>query len=138
MNRFLRRIATLLLIAAAAIPVSAYQQAQDPATPSDPSRERLEERLDSIKQRLALTPEQVEAIRPILKTEGQKLQALKDRAGDGGGSRRDRRKLGRELKDIRKSTDEQLSRVLSQEQMKELKAIREETRQQLKDRKGRK
>jgi len=63
----------------------------------------------------------------------EKLKALRE-SSSGGGSRRDRLKMARELKRIQDDADDQLKKVLSKEQMNELKKIREERRQQLRDR----
>jgi hypothetical protein len=108
-------------------------QTPDAQTPAVPDQAR--QRLEQIKERLKLTPEQVEQVRPIIADEMQKLKALRD-SSSGGGSRRDRMKMARELKRIQGDADDQLKKVLSKEQMNELKKIREERRQQLRERAG--
>jgi len=131
-------IAVALLMVCAA-PTRAAAQEQTPAPPkgeqarADQARERLEQ----FKERLNLTPEQIEGVRPVLVEEAQQLKALREKAGDTGQNRRARLTLARELRAIQDRTDDQLKKVLSKEQMNELKKIREERREQLRDRAGR-
>jgi Spy/CpxP family protein refolding chaperone len=110
---------------------AAFQQPPDAQAPVVPEQAR--QRLEQLKERLKLTPEQIEQVRPILSAEMEKLKALRE-SSSGGGSRRDRLKMARELKRIQDDADDQLKKVLSKEQMNELKKIREERRQQLRDR----
>ena len=108
----------LLLVVAASV------RAQEPAA--------RQQQLEQMKQRLQLTPEQVEQVRPILQDEFQKLRALREQSG--GGSRRDRMHMGRAARGIRKEADEKLKKILSKKQMEELKKIREERKQQFRER----
>jgi hypothetical protein len=136
MKRFVIVFALLLIWTLPAVPASAGQEATaqvaQPAPGAPGAAEQAGKRLEQIKTRLALTPEQVEEVRPILQDEVKKLKALRET--HSGGGRRDRRKLGRELKGIQGETDDQLKKVLSKEQMKELKKLRDEWRQQLRER----
>lgn len=111
-------------------PNAAPNTAQD-AAPQIPEQAR--QRLEQIKERLQLTPEQIEQVRPILIDEVQKLKALRD-SNPGGGSRRDRLKMAREFKRIQDDADDRLKKVLTKEQMNELKKMREERRQELRGR----
>jgi Spy/CpxP family protein refolding chaperone len=119
-------ILTLLLIGS----ISPRASAQEPNAPAMPDQAR--QRLEQIKERLKLTPEQVDQVRPILTDEVQKLKALRE--ANSGGGRRDRRKMAREFKRIQDDADDQLKKVLSKEQMSELKKLRDERRQQLRER----
>jgi Spy/CpxP family protein refolding chaperone len=119
-------ILTLLLIGS----ISPRASAQEPNAPAMPDQAR--QRLEQIKERLKLTPEQVEQVRPILTDEVQKLKALRE--SNSGGGRRDRRKMAREFKRIQDDADDQLKKVLSKEQMSELKKLRDERRQQMRER----
>jgi Spy/CpxP family protein refolding chaperone len=119
-------ILTLLLIGS----ISPRASAQEPNAPAMPDQAR--QRLEQIKERLKLTPEQVEQVRPILTDEVQKLKALRE--ANSGGGRRDRRKMAREFKRIQDDADDQLKKVLSKEQMSELKKLRDERRQQMRER----
>jgi hypothetical protein len=119
---------SLLLVA---MPGVARAQSGEPSAQA----ERLQEKLDAVKGRLKLTPEQSEQLRPILTEELQQLRALREKyAADGDTSRRDKRRMAKELRDIRKDTDEKLKRILSKEQMAEMEQIRKEWRQEIRDR----
>ncbi|MGE0863330.1 MAG: hypothetical protein AB7P34_05440 [Vicinamibacterales bacterium] len=118
-----------LCVLLAATPAWAGQAAQ----PSQ-SAERAAQQLQAIKDRLALTPEQVELVRPVLVDEVQKLQALRDKYQGDRQNRRARLKAARELRDIQDAADERLKKILTKPQMDEMKKIREERRQQLRQR----
>jgi Spy/CpxP family protein refolding chaperone len=125
-------ILALLLIGSLPTLATAAGVGQEQAAPAVPEQAR--QRLEQIKERLGLTPEQIEQVRPILADEMQKLKGLRD--SSSGGGRRDRRKMGREFKRIQGETDDRLEKVLSKEQMKELKKLRDEWRQQIRERAG--
>ena len=127
-NRGIIVIFALLSILPAALP---GQEA-----PESPNREQAIERLQKIKDRLQLTPEQTEQVRPVLMEEVQKLKAVRDKSS-GDQSRRSRLKMARELRGIQDSTDNKLRAILSKKQMDEMKKIREESRQQFKERMNR-
>ena len=127
MKRFILLIALLLIGS-----ISGRAVAQEPAPAAPQVPEQARQRVEQIKERLKLTPEQVEQVRPILADEMQKVKALREPSS--GGDRRDRRKMAREFKRIQGDADEQLKRVLSKEQMQELKTLRDEWRQQLRER----
>ena len=127
----------LLTVCAAPTRVGAQEQAPVAPRGGQTQADAAIERLEQFKERLKLTPDQVERVRPVLIEEAQKLKALREKADDSGRSRRARLELARELRAIRDQTDNQLKKVLSKEQMNELKKIREERREQLRDRAGR-
>ncbi len=104
--------------------------------PDQPAREQAQERLQQLRERLQLTPEQVEQLRPVFQEQIRKLQAVRDKYS-GQQSRRSRMRMARELRDVREATDERLRKILSKEQMDELKKIREEARQQFREKRGR-
>ncbi len=103
-------------------PARAQQPQQDP-------RQRVEQ----LAGRLKLTPDQKEKVVPIFAEEMRQLQELRQQ-NQGSDSRRGRRKMAREFKDIRAETDKKLKNVLSADQMAELKKIREERREQMRSR----
>lgn len=135
---------TLLICVASAAPAQTPQQPETqpqspaPAPAQDATNARAaqaRQRLEEMQQRLQLTPEQVEQVRPILVEEMQQFKELRGRSsGSADQNRRARLKMGRELRDIQKSTDKKLEKVLSKPQMDELKKLREEWRQQLRER----
>jgi hypothetical protein len=118
-----------VLVAVGAPALAAQDSTQDRAA-------QARERFEQMKDRLQLTPEQVEKVRPVLLDEARQLQALRDEYRDGGG-RGARRKLAREARSIQSRTDDQLKTILSKSQMDEVKKIREERRQELRKRSGR-
>jgi CubicO group peptidase (beta-lactamase class C family) len=99
--------------------------------------EKAQERLKEIEERLALTPDQKEQLRPVLVDELQQLKALREKHQDDDGgraSRRDRRKMAKDFRHVQSETDKKLRAILSETQMAEMKKIREEWRQQLRER----
>jgi Spy/CpxP family protein refolding chaperone len=100
---------------------------EDQAAPS--ARKQIE----NLKERLKLTPEQVEKVKPILEQQRQKLRELREQSG-GERSRRGRVGMARQARKIRKETDAELKQILSPEQMKELDKIREERRGRARER----
>jgi Spy/CpxP family protein refolding chaperone len=81
-------------------------------------RESVEERLARMTERLSLTEDQKEKIRPILGQEADQIKALR---GNTSLSRQERRAKVRE---IRKSTHEQIVQVLTPEQREKMKEMR--------------
>jgi hypothetical protein len=105
--------------------------AQDEA--AQQKMQQLQQRLQEYKERLNLTPEQVEQVRPVMVEELQQFKAVRDKYA-GNQSRRSRFKMVRDLRDIRHATDQKLEKILSKEQMAELQKIREEQRHQFRER----
>ena len=101
--------------------------------PAAAAPERAMKGLEEIKQRLSLTDEQIDQLRPIMMNQMEQLKALRDNYA-GETSRRSRMKMAREAKGIQKETDKQLKTILSKEQMDEWKKIREEHRDEFKAR----
>lgn len=126
-----RLIATVAVLLAVSAPAWAAQDS------TGERAEQARQRFEQMKERLQLTPDQVEKVRPVLMDEAQQLKALRDEYADGGQSRRARLKLAREARGIQGKADDQLKKILSKSQMDEMKKIREERRQQLRERSGR-
>jgi hypothetical protein len=121
------RIAAVLTLSLSLV-IPAFA-AQDKSAPRNP--EQLRERLEELKSRLELTPEQVEQIRPVLRDELQKLMAVRDKYNEQDRNRRTRLQMARELRKIQDATDNQLKKILSKKQMEELKKIRQGRREQI-------
>jgi Spy/CpxP family protein refolding chaperone len=81
-------------------------------------------RLQEMKDRLKLTPEQTEQVRPILQDEAKQLRDL--RAANSG----TRRQMTAEAKKIRSDADAKLLPLLTPEQRSELEKIRAERKQE--------
>jgi hypothetical protein len=127
LRRFAISFAVLLALCA---PLAAQE-----ADAGERSEQALE-RVEKMKERLHLTPEQLEQVRPVIAEQAEKFKAVRDKYS-GQDSRRSRRKMARELRDIRNETDEKLENILSKQQMDELKKMREEAREEFRDRRGR-
>jgi hypothetical protein len=113
--------------------------AQEPAASAPQTQtqtEQARERLQQIKDRLQLTPEQTEQVRPVFVEEIQQLKAVRDKYKTDGGdqNRRTKMKMAREMRGIQQATDDKLKKVLTSQQMDEMKKIRDEWRQQMRDR----
>jgi hypothetical protein len=92
-------------------------------------------RLEQIQQRLNLTDDQIAKIRPILIEEAGKLRDVRAKY-EGQTSRQSRRKMLRELRDVQQSIEKRISPILTNQQQKEWKKIREERRDELRERRG--
>ena len=98
----------------------------------DPQQlEREQQRLQEVKDRLSLTPEQAEQVRPVLAGMLQIMKAVRDDYGVENQSRRSRRRMARELRALRLHADERLKLILSKAQMEELRTIRKEWRDEI-------
>ena len=128
-----------MMVAAAVLATSATQ-----ALAQDISDERLgdfEERIEEFQTRLGLTDEQLEEMRPVIAENFEKTLLAFDEAGleqGGGGAsslgRRDRIRLGRQIRDIQEETDKKIRDILTDEQMDEYEEIQEERREELRAR----
>ena len=76
MKRLVIILALLLIGSISTRPAAAMAAGQEPNAPA--GSEQARQRLEQIKERLKLTPEQVEQVRPILADEVQKLKALRE------------------------------------------------------------
>lgn len=127
------------MVAVAVLATSATQ-----ALAQDISDERLgdfEERIEELQTRLGLTDEQLEEMRPVIAKNFEKTLQAFDEAGleqGGGGAsslgRRDRIRLGRQIRDIQEETDKKIRDILTDEQMDEYEEIQEERREELRAR----
>ena len=128
-----------MMVAAAVLATSATQ-----ALAQDISDERLgdfEERIEEFQTRLGLTDEQLEEMRPVIAENFEKILLAFDEAGleqGGGGAsslgRRDRIRLGRQIRGIQEETDKKMRDILTDEQMDEYEEIQEERREELRAR----
>lgn len=128
-----------MMVAAAVLATSATQ-----ALAQDISDERLgdfEERIEEFQTRLGLTDEQLEEMRPVIARNFEKTLQAFDEAGlepGGGGAsslgRRDRIRLGRQIRDIQDETDKKIRDILTDEQMDQYEEIQEERREELRAR----
>ena len=84
-----------------------------------------EEIVERLKDRLDLTEEQVEAIRPIIEEKVQMRNELREEYGT------DRRAIRTEMQELKRSTELKLGDVLTEEQMEKYQELRQERREQM-------
>ena len=128
-----RLVALLAMALMLAPPATAAQD----TSPDTQQVQQVQQRLQEIKERLELTPEQIEKIRPLLTEEIQKLRALREKYDGDEQNLLTRLRMGRELRAVQNATDEQLKKILSEKQMEEVGKIREEGRERFLERAGR-
>jgi hypothetical protein len=103
------------------------------AESASPQREAIEMKLDELRQRLALTPEQEAKIAPLIKERNEKLKALRASAGPTS-SRREKRNAMQQARSIQQSFIAQVDPLLTSEQKKEWEKIRSEMRDAARER----
>jgi hypothetical protein len=127
--------AVLALTPIAAVPA----QAQSEINPTESQKEEIQSRLASAAERLMLTDQQREQVLPILRANTEANLRILQRYGFSRGNRPDlslRQKLSlrREFSAQRDETNEQLSRVLSRDQMSIMEEIQDENRERMRER----
>ena len=120
--RRLNFAACLFTLAALMVPVLLAGQAPPPAGGPGGgrrmNRDRVEERMQRMSERLNLTKEQQEKIRPIYEKQFQEMHAL----WQDTSLTRDQKRA--KMQEMRKSTHEQVSQILTPEQREKLKEMR--------------
>lgn len=105
---------------------------------TDEQRAQIEQRMDEIRTRLELTPDQEARLQPILRASFEKrMELLKESGLTENGQRPDRqqmRALRDEMTRLRKDTEAQVDTVLDERQMAEFREIQDEMREQLRER----
>ena len=96
-------------------------------------REALELRVDELKERLALTPEQETQLAPIIEARNASLRELRASAG-ADTSRRARMATLKKARKIQDDFSAQIAPILTKEQKAEWDEIREEVRDAAKER----
>jgi hypothetical protein len=105
---------------------------------TEEQRAQIEQRLDEMRTRLELTPDQDARLQPILRASFEKRMALLKESGlTENGQRPDRSQL-RALRDqmtrLRKETEAQVDTVLDEQQMAEFRKIQDEMRDEFRER----
>lgn len=98
--------------------------------------QNLEEQFDRIKERLALSEQQAEEIRPILEESRDKIQALREKYQEQSRSRSSMEAFRAEMEDLRTETDESLASVLTDAQLEEYRNMQGERREKLRQNRG--
>jgi len=119
---------TLLVIAlfGAALPSFADES-------SDTPRQSMELKIQDLKDRLALTPDQEQKLAPLIEDRNAKLRDLFARSSPDS-SRADKRALFREARSIQEDFNDKLKPILTAEQMKQWEAFRKEARSEARER----
>jgi hypothetical protein len=81
--------------------------------------------VQTMTDRLDLTPEQVEAIRPIIKEKTRKMNEIRDRSGT------DRRAFRTEMQKLRWNTEMKFDEILTEEQIDKYIELRQEQREKM-------
>ena len=98
---------------------------------------RMVERIDDIRDQLQLSDEQAAQVREILQGNVERMRDVMQQHGVEPGadmSFRQKRKLAKDLRPIRKESDEKLQAILSPEQFDQFQVIRKQAREDMKAR----
>jgi len=101
------------------------------AEPSDEMRQEAATRLETYKNRLNLTPAQVEQIRPLLQEEVQKVKVIHQKY-EGDTSPAAKKQFADEVEPVRNDFNQRLEKILTPDQMKEWEKIKSERKEELK------
>ena len=93
---------------------------------------QVSERIEQLKARLKLTPEEVDKLKPIVQEEVKEMRSVRDRMG-ADTSRRGKATMLREMQAVQKKYEPQIGAVLTPEQKQEWKQIKEERKQKLQE-----
>lgn len=118
----------LLAVVSAVTDTSAYA-----AEPTAEQRDAMQMKVEGLRSRLALTPEQEEKIAPLVRERNEKFQALRAKSNPNA-SKSEKRALLQEARGIQDDFVARVEPLLSQEQKKEWEAIRKETRKEIAER----
>lgn len=130
-----QRIATLMMVLILPVIVPAAAQELDPDR-----RAEIESRIEQAKERLNLTEEQVEQIKPIIKSSFEaSMEILESHGIDLSIPQEERerpsfgelRALNKDMQKVRTESTAQMAEVLSDEQMAEFRKMQEERREQM-------
>jgi len=133
--RLLRVLAFALLLLATPL------YAQDTVADNE-TTERFRSIMDETEERLQLTDSQKETVRPILNDDQMQRQAILNEYGidlenidpENRPGRRTLLKMRRDMNKVNKRTEKQLASVLTDDQMAEWGALKEERREKMRDR----
>lgn len=125
--RSLTRALIVSIVLAATLPSAAL------AEPTDAQRQAMAMKIDELRDRLALTPEQESKLAPLLQERNAKLQDLWARR-DPDASRREKRALMNDAKAIQEDFTRKITPILTKEQLQQWDAFRKEARAEAMDR----
>ena len=123
----MRRSLILSLLFLTAVPAGLPAFAQS-AERTEAQREAMQLKLEELRERLALTPEQEEKIKPLIQERNEKLRALYA-SSNPNASRREKLGKLREARAIQQAFITRVDPILTKEQKKEWEAIRQEMKE---------
>ncbi len=123
MKRLSSLAAFFTALVVCALPATALAEAPQPPSMT----------VEDLRLRLNLTPEQQSQIQPHLDTRKARMEAVKGKMGDTS-SRSDKRAAMKEAKDAQDDFVKNVEPILTPEQQAEWKKMRDEGREQLKER----
>lgn len=130
MKTNMRWVCLTLILALSIVSGSAAVQAQ--TEKPDVNKEEIQKRMMEAKERLQLTDEQVEAIKPLFRTEAEKLRTIRAKYGENP-SKKDKRNMMREMKPVQESFNAGMEKILTPDQMKIWKEMKEERKARMKE-----
>lgn len=130
-----------LVLLLLAMPLYAQDTESEEKAMTDKASERFRAQLQETEERLQLTDEQPETVRPILEEATRQRQAVLEKHGvDLEGTekadrpgRRTLRRMRNDLQEVNKETQRELEDVLTSEQMKQWEALQEERRAEMRE-----
>ena len=128
-----------LVLLLLAMPLYAQDAESEEKAMSEEASERFHAQLQETEERLQLTDEQKETVRPILEEAyGQRQAVLKKHGVDLESTekadrpgRRTLRRMRNDLQEVNKETQRELEEVLTSEQIKQWEALQEERRAEM-------
>jgi hypothetical protein len=133
MAKITRFKAALSIISATLLLGASHAGFAQTAAGDDARREAIELRIEELKERLELTPDQESRLAPIIEARNARLRELRSSAG-GDTSRRARMETLKEARRIQADFSAQIAPILTQEQQAEWDEIRKEVRAAAKER----
>jgi hypothetical protein len=133
MSKTTRVKATLAICSAMLLLGASHAGFAQSTTGDGARREAIDLRIEELKERLELTPEQETRLAPIIEARNAKLRELRSSAG-GDTSRRARMAALKQARKIQADFSAQIAPILTKEQQAEWEEIREEARAAAKER----
>jgi hypothetical protein len=123
-------VRTLILAVMLGMAVSVPSNA---AELTDAQRQAMDMKIQELRDRLALTPEQEQKLAPLLEERNTKLRNLFSRSG-ADASRREKRAMLSEARSIQDDFNRQIEPILTPDQRREWEAFRKEARAEARER----
>ena len=116
-----------------AVGITAFPQQQ---AGSEQRTAQAHERIAQLQARLKLTPDQAEKLKPVIQKEVEELRAVREQHSSDT-SRRGKAKMLQAMRDVQGKYEDEIAAILTPEQKQEWKKIKEERKQEMKQKRGR-